>query len=186
MEHEELTSERRLLTGALAVFVGVAVLAATDLAGDSREGTTLTHLLVEGGVVVLGLAGAALLVRRLREVLQKMRELRAEAGQLEARLAQSKQEAERWRAEAKELLAGLSTAIDAQFERWALTAAEKEVALLLLKGLSHKELADARGVTEATARQQSRAVYKKAGVAGRSDLAAFFLEDLLLPANERG
>ena len=45
----------------------------------------------------------------------------------------------------------------------------------------HKEIASARSITEATARQQARAVYKKAGLGGRNDLAAFFLEDLLLP-----
>lgn len=63
--------------------------------------------------------------------------------------------------------------------RWELSPAEKEVALLLLKGLSHKEIAEVRGTSEATVRQQSRALYKKAGLTGRHDLAAFFLEDLL-------
>jgi DNA-binding CsgD family transcriptional regulator len=76
---------------------------------------------------------------------------------------------------------GLSQAIDEQFDRWQLSPAEKEVGLLLLKGLSHREVAEARSVTEATARQQARAVYKKAGLSGRHDLAAFFLEDLMLP-----
>jgi DNA-binding CsgD family transcriptional regulator len=91
-------------------------------------------------------------------------------------------EAARWRDEARDLLNGLGAAFDRQFERWALSPAEKEVALLLLKGLSHKELAEVRSITEATARQQARAVYKKAGLSGRHDLAAFFLEDLLLPS----
>jgi DNA-binding NarL/FixJ family response regulator len=54
--------------------------------------------------------------------------------------------------------------------------------MLLLKGLSHKEIAEVRAITEATARQQARAVYRKAGLSGRADLAAFFREDLLLPA----
>lgn len=76
---------------------------------------------------------------------------------------------------------GLSQAVDEQFDRWRLSPAEKEVGLLLLKGLSHREIADARAVTEATARQQARALYKKAGLSGRHDLAAFFLEDLMLP-----
>lgn len=78
---------------------------------------------------------------------------------------------------------GLGQAIDEQFDRWHLSPAEKEVGLLLLKGLSHKEVAEARAVTEATARQQARAVYKKAGLSGRHDLAAFFLEDLMLPTS---
>jgi DNA-binding NarL/FixJ family response regulator len=60
------------------------------------------------------------------------------------------------------------------------------VASLLLKGLSHKEIAEVRRVSEATARQQARAVYKKAGLSGRNELAAFFLEDLLLPRSTQG
>jgi DNA-binding NarL/FixJ family response regulator len=55
------------------------------------------------------------------------------------------------------------------------------VGLLLLKGLSLKEAAEARQTSERTVRQQALAVYRKAGLAGRAELAAFFLEDLLLP-----
>jgi DNA-binding NarL/FixJ family response regulator len=58
------------------------------------------------------------------------------------------------------------------------------VALLLLKGLSHKEVAGLREVSETTVRQQARAIYRKAGLSGRHDLAAFFLEDLLGPRGE--
>ena len=53
--------------------------------------------------------------------------------------------------------------------------------MLLLKGLSHKEVADARGTSERTARGQARSVYHKAGLDSRAALSAFFLEDLLPP-----
>ncbi len=76
---------------------------------------------------------------------------------------------------------GLAGAIDEQLERWHLSAAEKDIALLLLKGLEHKEIAELRGVSETTVRQQARSLYRKAGLAGRHELAAFFLEDLLGP-----
>ena len=85
----------------------------------------------------------------------------------------------------RELLKGLSAAIDAQFERWGLTAAEREVALLLLKGLSHKEIAVVREASVLTVRQQARSVYAKANLSGRAALSAFFLEDLLLPVDQR-
>jgi DNA-binding CsgD family transcriptional regulator len=122
-----------------------------------------------------------------RQLLLRLRRARAAEVALQAlagRLEATEKEAARWRAEAADVLSGLGNAIDQQFERWALSPAEKEVALLLLKGLSHKELAGVRSVTEATARQQARAVYKKAGLSGRNDLAAFFLEDLLLPSEK--
>ena len=70
-------------------------------------------------------------------------------------------------------------AIDRQFDRWELTPAEREVGLLLLKGLSLREIAEVRGTSERTTREQARNVYRKGGLAGRAELSAFFLEDLL-------
>jgi putative tricarboxylic transport membrane protein len=100
---------------------------------------------------------------------------------LSEQLETVRHEAEHDRDKAREVLKGLGEEIDKQFEKWGLTAAEREVALLMLKGLRHKEIAVARNTTERTVRQQALAVYKKAGLDGRTDLAAFFLEDLLPP-----
>jgi DNA-binding CsgD family transcriptional regulator len=88
---------------------------------------------------------------------------------------------QRWRAEARSHLNGLGKAIDEQFSRWNLTEAEREVALLLLKGLSNKEIAAVRAASERTVREQARSIYSKAGLTGRAALSAFFLEDLLAP-----
>jgi DNA-binding CsgD family transcriptional regulator len=183
LEPHELTSEGRLLVGVLLAFVAIAVLAALDLASDVGQGTTVDHVLAEGGVILVGMLGAFIMARRLMGVVRSERAARQQALVLVERLQASEAEAARWRTEARDLLHGLGAALDRQFERWGLSPAEKEVALLLLKGLSHKEVAEVRSITEATARQQARAVYKKAGLSGRNDLAAFFLEDLLLPAN---
>jgi DNA-binding CsgD family transcriptional regulator len=181
LARRELTSEGKLLLGVLVAFVAIALLAALDLASDLREGTTVGHVLAEGGVFVVGMVGAVFMARRLLGVVRSERVAREEALHLAERLNASEAEAARWRDEARDLLDGLGAALERQFERWALSPAEKEVALLLLKGLSHKEVAAVRSITEATARQQARAVYKKAGLSGRNDLAAFFLEDLMLP-----
>lgn len=57
--------------------------------------------------------------------------------------------------------------IDEQFGRWKLTGAEKEIAVI-------------RGTSERSTRQQSLLIYQKSGLSGRAELAAFFLEDLLI------
>jgi DNA-binding CsgD family transcriptional regulator len=103
------------------------------------------------------------------------------ADDLERDLRAAEREAENWRSEASQALEGLGAAIDREFVKWQLTDAERDVALLLLKGLSHKEIAARRSTSEGTVRQQALSIYRKAGLGGRSNLAAFFLEGLNLP-----
>ena len=86
-----------------------------------------------------------------------------------------------WRDETRALLKGLGEAIDRQFLTWKLTEAERDVGLLILKGLSLKEIAALRVTSERTIRAQARSIYAKAGLSGRAALSAFFLEDLLAP-----
>ena len=86
-----------------------------------------------------------------------------------------------WRDETRSLLKGLGEAIDRQFLTWKLTEAERDVGLLILKGLSLKEIAATRVTSERTIRAQARSIYAKAGLSGRAALSAFFLEDLLAP-----
>lgn len=81
---------------------------------------------------------------------------------------------------------GLGQTIDQQLSVWGLTESEKEIALLLIKGYALKEIADIRRTTEKTARAQSTSIYAKSGLSGRSQLSAFFLEDLLLPIKNPG
>lgn len=164
-------NERGLIAGVLAL---TALLAGADMLVDLREGASLWHVAVEAMVAVAACFGAFHLLRgawRLR------RRLDAQHRDFSA----FRQQAEAWRTGSKQFLDGLSRSIDLQLDQWQLSAAEKEVAFLLLKGLSLKEIAVARGTSEKTARVQSSAVYAKSALAGRSELSAFFLEDLLPP-----
>ncbi|HWR14125.1 MAG TPA: helix-turn-helix transcriptional regulator [Terriglobales bacterium] len=163
---------------AMALFAVIAVLIGIDIAIDYRSGTMPSHVLAEGFVMALAVIGMALMWRRFNLVQREAKLLRVD---LEA----AKREAQRFREEAHEALRGLGEAIDRQFERWTLTPAEREVGLLLLKGLTHKEIASIRSTGETTIRQQALAVYRKSGLRSRTELSAFFLEDLLLPISQR-
>jgi len=193
-------SARRLASMFGGLSAVLSILAGFDIAFDVQEKLSLEHKLVSNGVLGVGIVGLAITGTWLAQSLKRERQLRHEAASLvqywqkreqelqaeSAALAEQLQssviETNRWKREAGDLLAGLGVAIDAQFERWQLSPAEREVALLLLKGLSHKEIATVRHVGEATVRQQAQGVYRKSGLSNRNDLAAFFLEDLLLPS----
>ena len=60
-----------------------------------------------------------------------------------------------------------------------ISPSEKEVALLMLKGLSIKEIANSRSTQEKTVRKQASAIYEKSHLGGRHELSAWFFEDLL-------
>jgi DNA-binding CsgD family transcriptional regulator len=76
----------------------------------------------------------------------------------------------------------LSQVIVDQLKDWQLTESETEIALLLMKGLSLQEIADIRSAQIGTIKSHSSSIYKKANVAGRSELVSYFMEDLLSSA----
>lgn len=161
-----------LLVVALAsIMVGGTV----DLIMDRPERWISFHVIFES----LMIAGALLMATTLW-----LGWWRAERSldEMRARLEARKAERDEWRESAQKALEGLGVAVNKQFDAWGLTRAEREVALLLLKGYSHKHVASATGRSERTARQHAAAVYQKAGLGSRAELAAYFLEDLLLPA----
>ena len=164
-----------------ALLAGVTLLMASDVAFDLQEGSPLSHVLAEAVAMLLALGIAAGLWRKFLQLRRSARLLRARLSRVRSELTKARDDLARFREESEEAMRGLGEAIDRQFERWALSSAEREVALLLLKGLPTKEIAVVRETSERTVRQQALAVYRKSGLAGRAELAAFFLEDLLLP-----
>jgi DNA-binding CsgD family transcriptional regulator len=157
-----------------ALFVSVTVFVAVDMAADLASGIGATHLGIETAALMLCLAGVYATGLELTKAVRSAYGLRRDLDGTRADLAH-------WQAEAEALLRGVSAAIDQQFRDWELSSAECDVALLILKGLSYKEVAQVRATTERTVRHQALAIYRKAGLAGRAEMAAYFLEDLLLP-----
>jgi len=159
----------------VAIASGIAALMVVELIEDPT--LTLREILlevIEPTLIVLTVTGVLYLLGRTQRQHQEQLTLLRD-------IEVARSEGAQWRTDMRELLKGLSSAIDAQFERWQLTTAEREVALLLLKGLSHKEIAVLRDTSERTIRQQAQSIYGKSNLSGRAALSAFFLEDMLLP-----
>ena len=69
--------------------------------------------------------------------------------------------------------------LEEEFDQWDLTVSERQVGLLLIKGLTIREISGLRKTSEGTIKSQSNSIYRKAGVKGRNELVAYFIEDLL-------
>lgn len=158
------------------LLAAMALAGGLDLATDSPSVWRGSHAVVELAFILLGLVAAVLLLRGWRETERSLEGVRAA-------LASRQAERDHWQALAQNALRGLGEAMDRQFDTWALTPAEKETALFLLKGYSHKEAAALTGRSERTFRQHAVSVYRKSGLGGRAELAAFFFEDMLLPSS---
>ena len=168
-----------ILGGALTAGTLVALNIASDL--GEADATALELLLdsFETVLMVIGAVGVGMLVDRMhvehREKLSLIRDLSV-----------ARDEGEGWRSRVQSQVAGIGAEIERQFDSWRLTAAEREVGLLMLKGLSHKEIAAVRVTAEATVRQQARSIYQKTSLPSKTAFCAYFLEDLLPPARASG
>ena len=137
--------------------------------------TAFVEMLVLSGAIVTSII-----------VVERLRGLETEATTMREELSQAAEAGLAWRRQSEHLFQGLSEAVAAQFDDWKLTDAEADIAALILKGASHKDIARLRRTSEVTIRQQAQSVYQKSGLANRSQLAAFFLEDLFDVATARG
>lgn len=161
------------LTSIALILVVVSTL--FDIVEDFGDGATSLELLIDlciSGFIVFTLV--YILQLRPREKIQENKNLRHLMRSTDNDLAL-------WKSKASRLLEGLGAQIGEQFDLWGLSGAEKEVAILLIKGASLKEIAELRTRSEKTVRQQASNIYAKADVENRASLSAFFLEDLLLP-----
>lgn len=169
--------KRILGLGVLAAILFVALTAVETYRSEEAFSAVAFALdLIETAILVLAVAITAYVAMETREI------RRERAGLLDD-LARARADGEKWRAAARGHIDGLSRAIRDQFGAWHLSASEADVAILLLKGLSHREIARLRNTSSATVRQQAASVYRKSGLTSRADLSAFFLEDLLAPAS---
>jgi DNA-binding CsgD family transcriptional regulator len=158
----------------ILILIMAGGLLALDVYDDLSHGSTFGHILEEAIIVSLCVGGVLFLASRLfaskRENIKINRMIEQVRGDLES-----------YKKETMLLSQGLRSKIDGQLNKWQLTPSEKDIARLILKGLSIKEIADIRQAAEKTVSQQLSAIYSKSNLNGRAEFSAFFLEDLLLP-----
>lgn len=167
----------RLLPVLAVALVSIVVGGTIDLVMDQPERWLSFHVIFE----TLMIAGALVMATTLWLGWWRAE---GEARSLRQTLDERSAERDAWRQSAEHALEGLAHAIRDQFVAWELTPAERDVALMLLKGHTHKHIARLTDRSAQTVRQHAASVYAKAGLSSRAELSAFFLADLMLPEEE--
>jgi DNA-binding CsgD family transcriptional regulator len=171
-------NERGLRLLLAAVLVIMVVGGTVDLVLDAPSDWRSGHVLFEVLMLAFAVGASIVLWRGWARATRSLEVTRRV-------LAERQDERDAWRSRAQTALDGLGSAIKERFDAWGLTPTEREIALLLLKGRSHKEIAYQTARGERTVRQHAVSIYHKSGLGGRAELAAFFLEDLMLPPDTR-
>lgn len=156
-----------------AVFLGMAVLFScmfffgfdviADIVEHGRGGTRygsgeLIHLIFEI-LAVLGLGYAAATLRAYLDLV--------------------KSEAANSRETIHMLRGNFDEVLRDKFEEWSLTAAERDVTLLIIRGLSVADIATARNTAQGTVKAQSTSVFRKIGVGSKTELMSVIIDEFL-------
>ncbi|MBO6550572.1 MAG: LuxR family transcriptional regulator [Rhizobiales bacterium] len=137
-----------------------------DVIYDLSQGDHLDdlHLILEGLAALALIAGVIYLMHELRDLLDRMASM-----EFGLRVARGE----------------MIILIESFFDHWQLTPSEREIALLILKGIDNDSIAKMRGTAQGTVRAQCTQIYAKAKVDGRTQLLSIFMEELLHVGEEQ-
>jgi DNA-binding NarL/FixJ family response regulator len=150
----------------------IAIMSVADLIGDYQEHAPPFHLFQESLIVLASVGGIGYLLWEVATRRREMEQLKQQLDLAHSNLSESHERSKDAKQPYREV-------INQQFVDWAFTPSERDVGLLLLKGLSFEEIASVRETKEKTVRQQATAIYRKSGLSGRHEFAAWFFEDFL-------
>ncbi len=154
---------KRGLPNLVITLIGVQTVCALvflwDVAHDLREPGGLSwHMVPEAMASIALLIGIAFEVVYLLHLLQRKASLERSVGMASAQL---------------------QDIIQSHFDSWKLTASERDVAALMIKGLSISEIASVRGSADGTIKAHLNAIYRKSSARNRAEVLSHIMDTLI-------
>ena len=154
---EKLKLRKVMFLSAIALQIGSGMIFLIDVVFELNEFTRHTWFELIG---IVGLAiGAGFTFRQYRQLLHRNTKVEQELSAVSGAFQEM---------------------IEVHFRNWGLTGAERDVALLSIKGLPVADIATMRATRAGTIKAQSAAIYRKAGVSSRAELISVVIEDLIM------
>lgn len=151
----------------------VMLLNSIDVFVDIGLGVPIAHVIQESMIVIISGLAAMFLIFDMRKRSTELDKLATQLKSADTQIHSLNHKMNKERTHFSEV-------IKQQFDQWSLTKGEQQVAFLLLKGLSLKEISVVRNTKEATVRQQASSIYAKSNLDGRHEFSAWFIEDLFM------
>jgi DNA-binding NarL/FixJ family response regulator len=164
------------ILGPFILSILLVLFAAFDIVHDISRTEGYSHILAE---TVIFFIGFLLNIYFVHRAAFHINDLTQKNSLIDRSLQSSLLENANLKTEQQKLKDGVYNAVAQQMQKWELSPSETEIAFLVLKGLSNKEIANVRNTSESTVRLQCSSIYKKSQLNSRSELAAYFLEDLM-------
>jgi DNA-binding CsgD family transcriptional regulator len=148
-----------LVIALIGVQIACAVIFLLDVVKDAQEpGAEAWHLVPEALAAFALFIGIAFEVIYLLYLLQRKASLERSVGMASAQL---------------------KDVIQSHFDSWKLTASERDVAALMIKGLSISEIAGVRGSADGTVKAHLNAIYRKANARNRAEVLSHIMDTLI-------
>lgn len=149
----------KLVIALIGVQAACAAVFLMDVVQDLSTPVDLNwHLLPESMAVAALLLGIAFEIVYLLHLLQRKASLERSVGMASAQL---------------------QDIIQKHFDDWKLTASERDVAALMIKGLSIAEIAGVRGSAEGTVKAHLNAIYRKSNARNRAEVLSHIMDTLI-------
>lgn len=164
---------KKILFSGIVLFGAYFLLAVDDIIDDVHDNVPAIH--IAANLAFLSAAIFALIFY----IRISYKEIKAEIDRRGRITDRAIQDSEELTTQVATLKSGVTKTINSHFIIWLFSEAERDIAFLLLKGFSFKEIGNIRSTSEKTVRDQATRIYKKSGTKNRAEFVAFFLEDLL-------
>lgn len=155
----------------LALLTAYAGYEVYDELNDLDQGESPLTVWMEILIVCSSLTFVFYITRMLYKNQQQQKEMKQTLVQVRQQLHSSNQRLQ----QGKE---AFRSTIKWQLDEWQLTPTQQDIAILLLKGMDIREIAETRHVQEKTVRNHLSAIYEKSGLPGRHVFCAWFFEGL--------
>lgn len=135
-----------------------------DIFGDQAINHFIKHIVIEFLIVAIGILAVIYINKFMKSIKANIK---------------TKIKANKWEILSNQFMNKSKNYILKKFKEWNFSKSEQEIALLILKGKSSKEISEIRFTSDSTVRNQSSSIYIKSKLSGKNEFKGYFIKQFI-------